>query len=131
MAENPTGGWTEQQAEQVIGSLLRAGVILAVLVVLAGGAHFLSQYRDEKPDYRTFSLAKTQGLRTIPGIVGEASSLDSKGIIQLGLVLLIATPVARVAFSVFAFAKLRDRVYVGVTLVVLGVLLYSLFGRHP
>jgi uncharacterized membrane protein len=50
------------------------------------------------------------------------------GILQLGLLLLIATPIARVIFSVFAFALEGDRMYVAFTLVVLTVLLYSLFG---
>jgi uncharacterized membrane protein len=46
----------------------------------------------------------------------------------LGLLLLIATPVARVAFSVLAFALQRDRTYIFVTLIVLGMLIYSLTG---
>ena len=50
--------------------------------------------------------------------------------IQLGLLILIATPVARVAFSAFGFAVERDYLYVGITLFVLAVLLYSLFGWH-
>jgi uncharacterized membrane protein len=54
--------------------------------------------------------------------------LAAKGIIQFGLLFLIATPIARVAFSVIAFALQRDRVYVSVTLIVLGLLLYSLVG---
>jgi uncharacterized membrane protein len=52
--------------------------------------------------------------------------LHSRGLIQLGLLLLIATPVARVAFSVLAFAEQRDWLYVSITLVVLAVLVYSL-----
>jgi uncharacterized membrane protein len=49
-------------------------------------------------------------------------------LIQLGLLLLIATPVARVAFSVAVFAMQRDRLYVVVALIVLAVLMYSLTG---
>jgi uncharacterized membrane protein len=51
---------------------------------------------------------------------------DSLGIIQIGLLLLIATPVARVAFSVFAFVLQRGSTYVVVTLVVLTILIYSI-----
>jgi uncharacterized membrane protein len=47
---------------------------------------------------------------------------------QLGLLLLIATPIARVAFSAVAFAIEGDKMYVLFTLIVFGVLLYSLFG---
>jgi uncharacterized membrane protein len=42
------------------------------------------------------------------------------------MLLLMATPIARVALCAFAFFEQRDRLYVGVTLVVLAVLLYSL-----
>lgn len=52
-----------------------------------------------------------------------------RGLIQLGLLILIATPVARVVFSVFAFAQQKDRLSVGVTLLVLAILRYSLLGR--
>jgi uncharacterized membrane protein len=48
-------------------------------------------------------------------------------VIQLGLILLIATPVARVALSLLAFAVQKDKMYVVVTAIVLGLLVYSLF----
>ena len=51
-----------------------------------------------------------------------------RGLIQFGLLLLIATPVARVAFSVFGFTQERDWVYVVITLIVLALLVYSLSG---
>jgi uncharacterized membrane protein len=57
-----------------------------------------------------------------------AMSLHGSGIIQLGLLFLIATPVARVAFAAFAFAVERDWLYVAVSTFVLLVLLYSLLG---
>ncbi len=67
-------------------------------------------------------------MRSIAGIISDALAVRSGGIIQLGLLLLIATPIVRVAFAVVAFALQRDRVYVIVTLIVLGVLLFSLLG---
>jgi uncharacterized membrane protein len=60
----------------------------------------------------------------------DVLSFRGRGIIQLGLLLLIATPIARVALSVVAFAIQRDRLYVVATLVVLAVLMYSLTGGH-
>jgi uncharacterized membrane protein len=67
-------------------------------------------------------------LKSVVGILHYAFVLRGRGIIQLGLLLLIATPVARVAFSIFGFAAEGDRMYVAFTLIVLTVLLYSLFG---
>jgi uncharacterized membrane protein len=49
--------------------------------------------------------------------------------VQFGLLLLIATPVARVAFSVFAFAMEKDFLYVGISALVLCVLLVSILVR--
>jgi len=54
--------------------------------------------------------------------------LQGRAIIQLGLVLLIATPVARVAFSIFGFFEERDMMYVVFTGMVLVILLCSLNG---
>jgi uncharacterized membrane protein len=49
-------------------------------------------------------------------------------LIQLGLLLLIATPIVRVALSIVGFTIERDYLYVGFTAVVLVILLYSLLG---
>jgi len=63
-------------------------------------------------------------------ILKNALSLSPGGIIQFGLLQLIATLVAQVIFSVLAFALQRDRTYAFVTLIVLGILLYSLMGER-
>jgi uncharacterized membrane protein len=99
--------WTDQQVEQIVGTLLRAGVILAASVVLLGGVLYLARLGTSPPDYRVFR-GEPADLRSIAGILRDARSVDGRGIIQLGLLLLIATPVARVAFSLVAFARQRD-----------------------
>jgi uncharacterized membrane protein len=124
---NAKRAWTDEQVEQIVGMILRSGVIVAALVVLMGGILYLIRYGATFPDYRVFR-GEPPGLRSLSGIVMDAFSFRFHAIIQLGLLLLIATPVARVAFSVFAFALQRDRTYVFVTLIVLGVLIYSLAG---
>ncbi len=125
----PHRTWTDEQLERVIGDLLRIGVILAATLVLLGGALYLVHYGASVPHYRVFR-GEPGDLREVQGIVTEAFSLHSRGIIQLGLLLLIATPLARVVFSVIAFALERDAVYVRVTLMVLAALLFSLLGGH-
>jgi uncharacterized membrane protein len=64
----------------------------------------------------------------VSAILHGALGMSGRAIIQLGLLLLIATPVARVLFSAIAFAIEHDYMYVFITLVVLAILLYSLFG---
>jgi uncharacterized membrane protein len=119
--------WTDRQMDEVIGILLRVGVSVSSLVVLAGGILYLMRHGATLPDYRVFQ-GEPSDLRSLRGIVQDALSLRARGVIQLGLVLLIATPILRVAFTVLAFALQRDRTYVVVTLIVLSVLLYSLTG---
>jgi uncharacterized membrane protein len=116
---------SDQDVEQVMGDLLRCGVILAALVVLAGGVVYLSRHATETPDLHVFH-GEPGEFRSPSGVVEAALHGRGRGIIQLGLLLLIATPVARVIFSVIAFARQRDHTYILLTLFVLAVLVYSL-----
>ena len=113
-----------------MGNLLRGGVILAAIVVLAGGILYLIRYGTTSSDYRVFH-GEPADLGSVSGILADAVELHSRGLMQLGLLVLVATPVARVAFSVFAFARQHDRIYLTVSLIVLAVLVYSLVGWRP
>ena len=99
-------------------------------MVLTGGIFYLIRYHSTSPGYRVFR-GEPADLRSVSGILADAIELRSRGLIQLGLLLLVATPVARVVFSVFAFARQHDLTYVVLTLIVLAVLIYSLVGWHP
>ena len=121
--------WADQNVEELIGALLRVGVTLAAAVVLFGGTIYLVRHGLAAPQFHVFKGEPTD-LRTISGIVKDALTYQGRGLIQFGLLLLIATPIARVAFSVAAFALQGDRLYVVVTLIVLAVLIYSLAGGH-
>jgi uncharacterized membrane protein len=115
--------------ERFLGRWLRIGVLSAAVVVLAGGVLFLNRYGDQPTGDREFHGEPTN-LRSPVGIVRGALALHSRALIQFGLMLLIATPVARVVFSVFAFARQRDYTYLVVTCVVLAILICSLFSSH-
>lgn len=117
--------WGDDRVQRVIGTLLRWGVLLAAATVLVGGVIYIGSCGSTIPDYKVFRGVPPE-LRAVTGIVREAVSLNPLGLIQFGLLLLIATPLARVAFSVAAFALQRDRTYVVVTLFVLAVVLLGL-----
>jgi uncharacterized membrane protein len=119
---------TDQQFEIFLGKLLRTGVLIAAVIVLAGGAWFLSQAHGARREYKTFRGVPAE-LSSLPAIVHGAVGGQALALIQLGILVLIATPVARVLFSMLGFALERDWLYVGVTAVVLGLLLYSLFNH--
>ena len=125
----PRGRWSDHEVEQLIGRLLQIGVMVAAVVVIIGAAMFLVQHGRAPVAYQTFSTTPTP-LWSLGGIVRGVLALDSASIVQLGLVLLIATPVMRVALTLVAFALQRDRLYVLITAVVLALLLYGLiWGR--
>jgi uncharacterized membrane protein len=122
-----TSGNAEQaRLQYVLGSLLRDGVVLAASVVILGAIIYLKRHGVESPDYHAFR-GEVSDLRSITGTLADALGGRGRGIIQLGLILLIATPVARVAFSVYGFARERDYKYVVITVIVLGLLSFSLF----
>lgn len=119
--------WTEEEMEQWIGGLLRWSVIVAAAVAGFGAALFVTRHGSMPADFREFRRVP-HGLDSVRGVVVGALAFDSLAIIQLGLLLLIATPIARVAMSLVAFLLQRDRTYVVITTIVLALLMYSLLG---
>ena len=119
----------EHRLELAMGRMLQIGVTVAAFVVLAGGILYLMQAGGAHPDYHHFR-ATPSSLETISGIVAAANHLDPRGIMELGMLLLIATPVCRVLFGVVGFAVLHDRLYVAVSTIVLVILLFSFFSKR-
>jgi uncharacterized membrane protein len=116
---------TDKDIDNSVANMLRFGVTLSALVVLAGGVLLLLHPFAAIADYTHFHRPGP-ALRTISGVTSSAAHRHAAGIIQFGLLLLIATPVVRVVFCVIGFARQRDRLYVVISSIVLVVLLYSL-----
>jgi uncharacterized membrane protein len=116
----------DQKMEMAISQMLRAGVSLAAVVVLGGGLLYLLQAHGVAPDYRHFHGVPNPASHVTPVIDG-VRHLDSRSIIRLGILFLIATPIARVAYCVYGFAAQKDKIYVAISTIVLAVLLFSFF----
>ena len=119
--------WTDERVERIVGTLLESGVVISGLVVLAGGVLYMLRYAHAAIQYENF-VPERESLRSLRAVVKDALHGDSRAIIECGLLLLIATPVARVLFSIVAFALEKDRLYVVLTAIVFVILIYSLFG---
>ena len=65
----------DRKLDVAIGSLLRAGVLLAVAVVLAGSVAYLARHGTSAPDYRVFTGAP-KDLRSVAGVVHGAFHPD-------------------------------------------------------
>ena len=118
-------GLSDDTIEQMLGNVLRYGVLVAAAVAFVGGTMYLVRYGHTAADYRVFGSEPVE-LRTLSSIVAGSAALRSRWIIQFGLVLLIALPILRVALSLIAFVIQRDRLYVVLTAVVLALLTFGL-----
>jgi uncharacterized membrane protein len=116
---------TDQELDIFVAGMLRFGVTLSSLVVLAGGLLVLQHPWSAIPDYSHFQAGDIS-LRNFSGIFRGAVHLRAQSVIQLGLVVLIATPVARVVFCVVGFIRQRSHLYIVISSAVLVILLFSL-----
>ena len=114
---------TDDRLAITIAFLLRAGVVTSAMIVAAGGIAYLIQHQGAVA-YANFHPERGS-LRSIPGVVRSALQLRTDAVIQLGLLVLIATPIARVVLAFIGFWLQRDRLYVVVSLIVLAILTYS------
>jgi uncharacterized membrane protein len=101
------------------------GVLLAATVVLVGGVMYLFAHAGAPANYRVFA-ATPVALRHPTALLQGIARGDASAIIELGILLLVATPICRVIFAVIAFALERDRLYVAISLTVLAVLLLGM-----
>ena len=118
---------TDETVERFLGTVLRVGVIASALIVAIGGGEVLWRRGAAPMDHKSFH-GEPSDLRHPAGIVHAALSGQAGGVIALGLLLLMATPVVRVASSAVLFAWQRDYLYVGLTVFVLLVLVFSFWG---
>jgi uncharacterized membrane protein len=119
---------TDSKMERMISVLLRTGVLLAGAVVLAGGVYYVVAHSGESADYRQF-VGQPDSDRFVERIMAGAGTLRPRSIIQMGILLLILTPILRVAMALVGFAMERDRQYVIISAIVLALLLFSFRGQ--
>jgi uncharacterized membrane protein len=118
----------DKDIQFILGTLLRLGVVLSMIVVLIGGVVYLQSHGNSLVDYRHFTSERAD-LTSIQAIFSGLLSFNGKAIIQFGIVLLIFTPISRVILSVFSFLLEKDYMYVIIGLIVLSIILFSLSNK--
>lgn len=128
---------SKRTMELLIGKLLRYGVITACTISVCGGIVYLVQHYGETnarymaSEISTDAFIKEHGYKHIGDVFNGLQNFDGEAIILLGVCVLIATPVIRVAFSAIAFLVEKDYMYVTITLIVLAIILANMFlGLH-
>ena len=119
------GSFDDTRMETIMGRLLQVGVLLASVVVALGGAIYLKAHHGSVPDYRVFA-SEPIGLRDPGRFFEQVIRGDGVAVIALGVLLLIATPIARVVFAVVSFAMERDWLYMAISVVVLVILVFGM-----
>jgi uncharacterized membrane protein len=118
---------SDRKVELFIGMFLRVGVITAACVVVLGGILYLPRMGGQAANFSVWA-GEPASLRSIGGVATAALALHGDAVIQLGILLLIAVPILRVAIGLVAFLLQRDWLYSVVTFLVLAILLFSLLG---
>lgn len=117
--------YNDQKMDMTMGAVLRTGVILCCAIMAAGAILYLLRHGGEHSAYTHFR-GEPAPFESVAGVFREAAAGSARGIIQLGALFMIATPVVRVIFAAIGFARLKDWKFVGVSLAVLGLLIFGL-----
>jgi uncharacterized membrane protein len=113
----------------LLGQVLRAGTVLSICVVFFGGIIYLAKHGQSIPNYREFK-GIPDFVSNAKGLFNGALTFKGQAIIQLGIILLIATPIMRVIFSTIGFALEKDYMYVVISLLVLCIICFSMINGH-
>lgn len=127
-ADTSKSGFKDRDMQVVIGWVLRLGVTISMLIVVFGGAVFIYRHGHSTTDYTAFK--GVPGFVHINGIIDGILAHRGQAVIQAGIILLIATPVLRVAFSAIGFILEKDYLYTAISLVVLLVIFFSIVSGH-
>ena len=118
---------SDEDIEKLIGNLLRYGVLLSMAVVIFGGVIYLSRHGHEVSNYKIFN-SEPDFLTNLKQIFAAVIDFKGRAIIQLGIILLIATPICRIILSAIGFIAEKDYLYVGIAILVLTIIIVSMLG---
>ncbi|MDN3587072.1 DUF1634 domain-containing protein [Pedobacter aquatilis] len=117
----------EKDIQVLLGTLLRAGVIISMSIVLIGGVIFLVHNNGAIIDYKVFT-PEVSKFSSVLEILKGVTSLQGDAIVQFGVLMLIFTPIARIVFAIFSFSLEKDYLYVLIGFIILAIIAISLSG---
>jgi len=119
----------DKDMQLLLSHVLKVGTIVSISIVLIGGAFLIYRHGQSISDYHKFN-GIPPFIQTASGIFHGIGALKGQAMIQLGIVLLILTPVLRVVFSAIGFVLEKDYMYFGISLLVLGIIFFSMISGH-
>ena len=116
--------------ELLISTLLRSGVSVSFAIIVLGtliSFFHHPEYLSSATDLQRLTSPGNASLHTLHDVLAGIREFHGQAIVSVGLILLIATPVLRVAVAIFAFLTQKDRTFAVITSIVLLLLLLSFF----
>lgn len=127
MKPGPSKTYSDNDMEQLMGSLLRIGVLISAIVAFIGGVMYVAVHGGEiHPSYTIFKGVPPE-YTSLSAVMHGVLTGNAASVMQMGILLLIATPIARILFSFASFIKEKDYLYVVISAIVLGIIVYSIF----
>lgn len=114
--------------EEIMSWILTTGMLISLFLVILGGIMYLIQYGNEPLNIKL--LQANHDYTTLKQIWQGVYSFSPFGIIQLGVIVLVATQVARVGLLIWFYTLIRDYGFALISVFILLIILYSFFGRH-
>lgn len=119
--------FSNQKAEWVIGWILLVGISVSALIILSGGILFLIHHGH---DNIQILLQNTSTYKTLPEIVNALMTMKATSVMELGILMLVATQVLRVGLLAIFYIAIRDMMFTSFSLFILAMLLYSFVFPH-
>ncbi|HEY5326365.1 MAG TPA: DUF1634 domain-containing protein [Mucilaginibacter sp.] len=119
----------DRDIQLLLGQVLRAGTVISITIVLFGGIIYLYNHGGANANYRVF-IGIPDFIRHFNDLICNTFILKGQAIIQVGIILLIATPIIRVICSAIGFVLEKDYMYLGISLLVLFIIFISMISGH-
>jgi len=119
--------FTDKDLQKIIGAVLKYGVLTVLVVAILGGIIFLFSHGKEVVDYSHFQENDQSIFEVIKTTFQGVLKLDGQSIIFLGVLILFFTPFLRLLLSLVSFGLEKDKLYVLITLIVIGIVSMSVF----
>ncbi|WP_133712363.1 DUF1634 domain-containing protein [Myroides indicus] len=117
--------FTDKDLQIIIGNVLRYGVWLALTVALIGGFILLLSSSEQTIDFQNFTIKDNNLFEVFNAIIAGVKQGNGEAIIFLGIIFLFLTPALRLVLSLISFFLEKDRLYVFITLIVIGIIVLS------
>jgi len=118
--------FTDIDLNRSVGNLLRLGVILSVITSLIGFIKLFMEGFQMPRKYKLLDMG-TSSEKVWSHFWETLCKGDGMAIIQLGILMLIFTPLMRIIFALIGYLKEKDYVYVVISSIVLAIMAVSFF----